>query len=137
MTPQLPQFAGSVSMLEQTLPKPRSLQRTLGGRQAQTLFSHWSPVSQTLPQPPQFSGSSVTFAQVPPQTSDGFAQVLVHWLLLQNSPRGQTVPQLPQLSGSVAVLVQLPLQLVWPVRQPHWELVQTPLWHMVLQLPQA
>ncbi len=123
-------------MFEQTS-KPKSLQRTFGGRHAQTLFSHSSPVSQTLPQPPQFSGSFVTFAHVAPQISEGFEQVLVHLLLLQNCPRGQTVPQLPQLSGSVAVLVQLPPQLVWPVRQPHSEFVHTPLWQKFVQLPQA
>jgi hypothetical protein len=83
------------------------------------------------------SGSFVTFAQMPPQFREGAEQVFEHLPLLQNSPPVQMVPQAPQLLGSLSVLVQVPLQLVCPVWQAHCEFVQTPLGHMLLQLPQA
>ena len=133
--PQPPQFAGSLFRLEQSW-KPKSLQRTCGGTQAQVKFWQSSPVEQVLPQPPQLFGSSCMSAHVGPQIWEGGAQEPLHLPALQNSLPGQTSLQTPQLAGSLCRLVQLPLQLVWPARQPHWKLLQTPLWQKLPQLPQ-
>lgn len=80
--PQLPQFAGSVVRFEQRL-KPKSLQSTFGGLQAQLPFTQSWPLGQLLPQLPQLLGSVWRFAQLPPQLCDGGWQVLPQAPLLQ------------------------------------------------------
>ncbi len=135
ITPQPPQLSGSFSRFEQSW-KPKSLQRTSGGRQAQAPFEHCWPMGQALKQPPQLPGSVWRFAQLPPQFVSGGWQLVAHWPFVQTAPDGQTLLQPPQLPGSVWVIVQTPPQLVWPGLQAQAPFWQTPLWQMLPQLPQ-
>ena len=75
------------------------------------LATHFSPVGQGKPQPPQFSGSLLvsvhpTEQQASPPVQAGSPWQLVpgmHRLSTQDSPVGHGCPQLPQFLGSLEV----------------------------------
>lgn len=135
IAPQLPQLRGSFWRDEQIL-KPKSLQRTLGGRQAHWPFAQPWPIGQVWPQPPQFRGSVWKSTQERPHWVSGDWHFTAHDPRLQTSPTGQTSPQVPQFLGSDWTLVQVPLHEVCPGSQPHWLFWQTPVLQTIPQPPQ-
>src|SRR5579883_1254195 len=85
---------------------------------------------QTIPQPPQLSGSTAVLTHPPPQQEIPWGQSQALQLpSKQELPSGQTLPQLPQLLGSFCRLVHCPLfaQRIWLGAQTVW---QNPFWQV-------
>jgi hypothetical protein len=119
---QAPQSWGSVCRSAQTVVPP--LMHLVPALQAHIPLEQTAPCSQALRQLPQWLGSVLTFAQVPPHMMSPIGHVQTPET--QESPAGQAFAQLPQWLGSFEGSMQpmLPPQLMSPVEQ-----VQTPLTH--------
>ncbi|HEY3244920.1 MAG TPA: hypothetical protein VGM03_16385, partial [Phycisphaerae bacterium] len=74
------------------------------------------PSGQTLPQLPQFTGSSSRYAQAPEHAvrPGGHGWHAEFW---HTSPAAQAFPHVPQFALSLAVKVHVPLQFVKPAGQ--------------------
>jgi hypothetical protein len=73
------------------------------------LLSLHCPLVQTMPQPPQFSGSFDAFTHAPLHWMIGGEQT--HCAFTHASPPVHRMPQPPQFSGSVWTSVHAPAQL--------------------------
>ena len=75
-----------------------------GHTSAHTPIAHTSPAGQTVPQAPQFAGSSCVFVQLPPHAVSRGPHDAVHMPDEQVCPGPHMVPQAPQFALSVRVL---------------------------------
>jgi hypothetical protein len=94
------------------------------------------PVPHELPHVPQLAGSNAVTTQVPLQS------VWKGWHIGRHIPKLQTwldvqaLPQLPQLAGSCCRRTHVFPHFVNPAWHVQLELMQVPLVHAALQLPQ-
>ncbi|MDB4928828.1 MAG: hypothetical protein JWM10_1312, partial [Myxococcaceae bacterium] len=87
----------------------------------------------TLPQRPQFDGSSMTPTQRPPQSASPSGQV--QRPPLQVPP--QVAPHAPQLASSLAVFTQVAPQRVWPAGHAATHAPAVHAWPAAQARPQA
>jgi hypothetical protein len=134
VTPQAPQFAGSLFGSTHALPHDVVI---AAHDCAQIPAAQTWPAWQVTPQPPQLAGSDCVSGHCAPQAG----RPAGHWQApcAQTSAPEQVMPHVPQLALSASVLVQRPPHGVSPDWQctPHEPAEQTWLWvHAWPHVPQ-